>query len=234
MAESSQVLLQATGLGRRIPRLDFDWLFQNVNLEICGGSRIALGGKTGSGKSLLLRSLSQLDVCEAGDIRWKGRSVRGNEVPDWRRLVVYVAQRSAFVDGTVEDNLRWPFSFSVYQDREFDPLRLMQWLTRFGRDGSFLAQPASELSGGERQLVCLLRILQLEPQVLLLDEPTAAMDARTRAVAESVLLEWFQTEPARRAWVLVSHDPDQRKRLCTTMREMTVDGLIESGNDEDC
>jgi putative ABC transport system ATP-binding protein len=87
----------------------------------------------------------------------------------------------------------------------------VHWLERLGRPPSFLDLEASHLSGGEAQLMALLRALQLDPDVLLLDEPTASLDAATTERVEQLLRRWLAEAP--RACLLVSHDGAQLRRL---------------------
>ena len=87
-----------------------------------------------------------------------------------------------------------------------------------------LNHPARELSGGEAQVVAIFRALQLDPQVLLLDEPTASMDAKLTRLMEDLLEKWYKCTPeifpeppgqkAQRAWIWVSHNPEQLTRMC--------------------
>jgi putative ABC transport system ATP-binding protein len=92
------------------------------------------------------------------------------------------------------------------------------WLHHLGRQPSFLTKDAEHLSGGEAQLMALLRALQLEPQVLLLDEPTASLDEGTTLKVESLLKEW-QAE-GERAIVTISHHPDQMARFCDRLLDL--------------
>ena len=85
-------------------------------------------------------------------------------------------------------------------------------LTHLGRDESFLDKPVGELSGGESQLVALLRAVQLDPKVLLLDEPTASLDAEATAAVETLVADWQAESAGARAVVWVSHDTGQAER----------------------
>ena len=90
-----------------------------------------------------------------------------------------------------------------------------------------MQRPAKDLSGGEAQITALLRVLQLEPQVLLLDEPTASLDAELTGRFENLLEKWQKELPdsnsdtanttPQRAWIWVSHNPDQLRRMCRNM-----------------
>ncbi len=192
-------------------------LLDDVSLSIRGGDRIAIVGPTGSGKTLLLRSLAKLDPLDAGEVHWQGTSVRGNNIPKFRSEVIYLHQRPALVEGSVEDNLRQPFALRVHQDKQFNPDRLAELLSSLSRDESFLSRQQRDLSGGESQLTSLLRAIQLDPIILLLDEPTAALDADSTSLVETLVTSWFDEMPLSRATVWVTHDHDQSKRVSTSV-----------------
>src|SRR5437762_1553628 len=101
-ATIEQSLLKACGLGRRKPGSE-DWLLRGVCIEVRPGDRLALTGPSGSGKTVLLRALAYLDPHDEGSIEWKGRPLRADAIPTFRREVVYLHQRTALLDGTVED-----------------------------------------------------------------------------------------------------------------------------------
>jgi putative ABC transport system ATP-binding protein len=204
-------LLEARRLARRHPD-GRRWLLDDVSLAIHPGQRIALAGPSGAGKTLLLRALAMLDPTEAGEIHWRGRRVERGAIPCFRSQAMYLHQRAALIESTVELALERPFSLHVHRHRRFDADRAVTFLERLGRDGSFLEKQARELSGGEIQLVALARALQLEPCVLLLDEPTAALDPATSRAVEDLIDEWVR-ESSDRAVVWVSHDAEQSQRV---------------------
>src|SRR4051794_35711802 len=94
-------LLKACGLGRRKPGSE-DWLLRSVCVEVSPGNRLALTGPSGSGKTVLLRALAYLDPHDEGSIEWKGRLLRSEAIPAFRKEVVYLHQRPALFEGTVE------------------------------------------------------------------------------------------------------------------------------------
>ena len=153
-----------------------------------------LWGPPDQGKTLLLRSLSLLDSLDEGEVRWNGKTHHGSSVPDYRRQVVYLHQRPALWEGTVEANLRRPFQLQLHQARQFDRSQIVNWLAVLGRAESFLDQPQQELSGGETQLVGFLRAIQLDPSVLLLDEPTASLDQETAMAMERLIDLWMAAD----------------------------------------
>jgi putative ABC transport system ATP-binding protein len=204
-------LLDARGLGRRHPS-GIEWLLRDVSLTIGPGDRLAIVGPSAAGKTLLLRALALLDRLDTGKVFWRGKVIAPAEVPDFRRRVIYLHQRPALFEGTIEENLRQPFGLRVHRERRFDLGWIIGRLRSVGRNADFLERSTRDLSGGEGQIVALLRALQLTPLILLLDEPTAALDPETAQAAEQLVAAWL-AEDAARATVWVSHNADQAHRV---------------------
>lgn len=188
-------------------------LLHPTDFALRAGERAVLTGPSGSGKSVFLRALALLDPLDGGAVQWNGHAVPRTAIPRFRRHVAYLRQRPALLDGTVEDNLRYPYSLAVYRDSRFDAARAQALFDAAGRGADFLARPAAELSGGETQIVALVRVLQLDPDVLLLDEPTASLDPDSARAVEALVDAWFADDPSRRATVWVSHDLAQAARV---------------------
>ncbi len=222
-------LLEAEHLSRRHPG-GRGWLLDDVSLAIRAGDRVAICGPSGSGKTLLLRALAALDHTDRGTLWWRGMPVAGKRVPQFRRHVIHLRQRPALFGSTVEESLRQPLRLAVHRGRLFARERILRWLQQLGRGESFLQQPTSELSGGEMQLVALLRALQLDPEVLLLDEPTAALDPATTLLVERLLHRWLSAEGQERAWVWVTHAPEQAGRVSDRQYAMHSGRLQEVPN----
>jgi putative ABC transport system ATP-binding protein len=224
-AKATGVLLAGRDLGRRHPTAE-DWLFRQVELEVGHGDRLALVGPTGAGKSLILRALALLDPLDQGEVLWQGEPIADHAIPTFRGQVLYLQQRSPVVEGSVEDNLRLPFRLQVRKVATYPAERARHLVTSLGRDPSFLQAHTVNLSGGERQMVALLRALLVDPQVLLLDEPSAALDPETTAVVESLVDTWYREAPTARACLWVSHDQDQARRVADRILEVR-DGRLE-------
>ncbi|QEG23750.1 ABC transporter ATP-binding protein [Mariniblastus fucicola] len=198
---------------------DGTWIFRNVSLTVESGNRVALVGPSGSGKSLLLKSLAMLQSVDEGYVEWQREKISGSRVPGFRGEVMYVPQRSADSDGTVEDFLSTPFSFAAHADKTFDRSVALKQIQQLGRGDKFLAKSQRELSGGERQIAAIVRALILAPSLLLLDEPTSAMDGETAAAAEALIDAWCDGEPSR-STVWVTHDRQQAQRVSERVVEM--------------
>lgn len=224
------LLLRGRGIGRRAPNSD-RWLLRDISIDICSGERLAVVGPSGSGKSLLLRALALLDGIDAGEIELRLQHPASRGVPNHRRDVVYLHQRPALFEGTVESNLQKPFSLKIHRNRSYDRDRVLELLRAVGRDDSFLRKTNEQLSGGEAQITALIRAIQLEPAVLLLDEPTAALDQETAAAAERLVNAWLKHGQHARAMVLVSHDLSQAERMSDRVLEIR-DGRLEGNAGE--
>jgi putative ABC transport system ATP-binding protein len=212
MHEKEKPLLKACGLGRRKPGSE-DWLLRGVCIAVRAGDRLALTGPSGSGKTVLLRALALLDPHDEGRIEWGGRSLREEAIPAYRKKVVYLHQRPALFEGTVADNLKHPFTLRAHREKRFDRARVVGILETLKRDETFLEKSSRDLSGGEAQIVALIRCLQLDPTMLLLDEPTAALDRATAEAVEEILYRWQLEAPGERTLIWVSHDLEQAKRM---------------------
>lgn len=206
----SRVLIEVTQAKRSTPETD---LLQPFSLVLLAADRCGVSGPSGSGKTLLLRSLALLDAFDSGELRFQGGKVAGSGVPAYRSRVVLLHQRPTLFEGRVEDNLQRPFTLASHSHRRFDRARVTEYLKTLGRDQSFLDKSGRELSGGESQLVALIRALQLDPQVLLLDEPTAALDDEATTIYEMLVCQWLDQAPDLRALMWVTHDREQAEQI---------------------
>lgn len=200
------------------PRLD------GVDLDIPGVGITVLVGASGSGKSTLLRLLNRLDVVDAGTITWRGTPLEETDVLMHRREVGMVFQRPTVVPGTVLENLRLA-AMDLDEESAVDLSHLVDL------DPSFLDRPADELSGGEKQRVCLARTIATGPAVILADEPTSSLDPAATDVIENLALRLAHPEsPMPIAWVWVSHDPGQCRRLADRVAVLGEGRVLATGN----
>jgi sulfate/thiosulfate transport system ATP-binding protein len=194
-------VIQVSGVTKRFG--DFDAL-RDVSLEVADGSLTALLGPSGSGKSTLLRVIAGLEAPDTGTVRIAGRDATA--VPPQKRGIGFVFQHyAAFKHMTVRDNVA--FGLTVRRRPKADVSAKVDELLRIvGLDGYQRRYPA-QLSGGQRQRMALARALAVEPEVLLLDEPFGALDARVRAE----LREWLRRlhDEVHVTTVLVTHDQEE-------------------------
>lgn len=220
--------MRAEGLRRTV---DGTALLEVSEFRIDARDRIAIVGPTGSGKSLLLRAVSMLDGVDRGVIHFRGRRIGGPHVPRYRSRVIYLHQQPSLGESSVLETLREPFRYRVNRERRFDRDRVVGELRSFGRDANFLSRSCRDLSGGELQLVALLRATGLRPDVLLLDEPTAALDVETTRHVESFVDRWINEPGVSRAFVWVTHDRAQADRVGTRRVEIRGGKIVPGDTD---
>ena len=177
---------------------------RNVNFGIEKGKLIGLLGPSGSGKTTILRMIAGLENPDSGEIIIDGKVV--NDVPASERGIGFVFQNYAlFRYMTVYDNVA--FGLKVQKvDKEKIHARVMELVKLVGLEGLEKRYP-SQLSGGQRQRVAFARALAPNPQVLLLDEPFAAIDAKIRQELRSWLKEMI--EKLGITSIFVTHDQDE-------------------------
>jgi putative ABC transport system ATP-binding protein len=189
-----------------------------LQLAIGAGDHIALQGPSGTGKSVLLRTLALLDAPVRGAVRYRGAPIAPGAVPRYRRAVAYLPQRPTLSGDTVRDALQWPYTFAAHRDHRYDEAAALALTEQAGKTADFLDSTTATLSGGESQVAALIRALLLDPEVLLLDEPTAALDPHSAQIIESLVAQWADAPTTAqdrdpRAYVWISHDPAQAARV---------------------
>ncbi|MGB3123489.1 MAG: ATP-binding cassette domain-containing protein [Pseudomonas sp.] len=200
-------------------------LLQPTDFTLNRADRVSITGASGSGKSVFLRALALLDAPTCGQILWNGQPIVNAQIPHYRSHISYLSQRPALIEGTVEDNLRFPFSLKTLRARSFDLAAVTALLGHAGKTPDFLGKNAGDLSGGESQVVSLIRTLQLNPEVLLLDEPTAALDPTSSRDVEALIEAWFAGDQSR-AYIWVSHDLEQARRMSSVHLQMSA-GVLD-------
>lgn len=196
-------MLKTLNLNRKDGRVE------QVNLTLSPGECLGISGPSGGGKTLLLRALSLLDPSQ-GEIWLMGKKSQDWEIPLYRKTLLYVAQKPVFLDTVVQACLNHPLQFKTHQNSVLEPVR---W-GDLGLDNDFEKKQIRHLSGGEQQKLALIRAIRLKPHILLLDEPTAAMDPQSTLRAEAYILEWLNSDP-QRACIWVSHHNEQLERVST-------------------
>jgi sulfate transport system ATP-binding protein len=199
---------------------DFQAL-EDVSIEVPDGSLTALLGPSGSGKSTLLRAIAGLESLDRGRVQINGTDATSR--PPQKREVGFVFQHyAAFKHMTVFDNVGFGLKIRKWtkpqvSERVHDLLRLVQL------DGLADRYP-SQLSGGQRQRMALARALAVEPQVLLLDEPFGALDAKVR----KDLRTWLRRlhDEVHVTTIFVTHDQEEAMDVAEQLVVMN-DGRVE-------
>ncbi|SNR75471.1 ABC transporter ATP-binding protein [Blastococcus mobilis] len=179
-------------------------VLQGVSFQVPAGSRVALVGPSGAGKSTILALIEGFYPLDGGVVRWAGTDVRELPRAALRARLGYVEQEAPVLAGTIRDNLLLtrPDASDPELWRVLADVGLTEVVRRSPRG---LDVPVGDegvlLSGGERQRLAIARSLLARPDVLLLDEPTASLDARN----EGLLWDTLATASADRALLVVAH-----------------------------
>jgi putative ABC transport system ATP-binding protein len=163
-------------------------------------------GRSGEGKTTLLRTIARLIPFLEGDLLLEDVSWKNIPAVDWRARVAYFHQKPVVFPGTALANLERPFSFHSRRRQSLDVARARDLLDGLLLPKDILSRDALTLSVGEASRVALVRGLMTDPQVLLLDEPTAALDPKSGEALAATLQEWLST--GRRGIIAVAHDKE--------------------------
>lgn len=195
-------------------------------LSVQRGEVLALVGPSGAGKSTLLRLLNFLETPTAGKIVFDGNPLTAEAPLNFARRVTTVFQRPILLNRSVQANI----AFGLQLRGKRDEARVQTVLQQVGLQ-AFANTPARKLSGGEQQRAALARALVLQPDVLLLDEPTANLDPYNVNLIEQIVREQNQTQGT--TVVLVTHNLFQAKRLAHRTGLLLNGQLIEIAPTED-
>ena len=198
----------------------------DVSFELNQGEVLALVGPNGAGKSTLFRLLLQLERADSGRVMLHGRELQSGDLEARRRMSA-VFQHAILFRGTVRDNVAFGLRGLSRAERD---RRVDHALTWFGLDSLARADVRS-LSGGEAQRVALTRALVLEPDVLLLDEPSAGLDVTVRARFMHELQRVARQHA--RGILLITHDPRDAFGLADRIAIMHHGRIVQIGTPTD-
>ena len=200
----------------------------DVSIDIPKGSLTALLGPSGSGKSTLLRSIAGLEQLDSGRVVLAGQDVTW--VSPQRREIGFVFQHyAAFKHLTVRDNVA--FGLQIRKRPKAEIAKKVDELLEIVGLAGFQSRYPAQLSGGQRQRMALARALAVDPQVLLLDEPFGALDAKVRAD----LRTWLRRlhDEVHVTTVLVTHDQEEALDVADRIAVLNKGRIEQVGSPED-
>lgn len=195
----------------------------SVSLEVAEGECLGVIGQSGAGKTTLLRILAGLEELTTGSVSFRGERLSASSSLELRRRATMIFQSPLFLKGDVYTNIAYGLRLRGTPD-DIIKEKVDEGLDRV-RLPSYSGRDARKLSGGEQQRVALARALVLDPEVLLLDEPTSNLDSVNARVVSAVIEE----EAEGRTVVVSTHDLDLIRRLTTRTVHMDVGRVTEVG-----
>lgn len=202
--------------------VDSNRIVDGLSLSIDAGDTVAIVGPSGAGKSTFLRLLDRLAEPTDGSVLLDGTDYRELPPQELRRRVGLVPQSPALREGTVAENVTVG---PRLRGESVPRSRVEELLARLELSG-YADRDAKTLSGGEAQRVAIARTLVNDPDVLLLDEPTANLDDDTRSRVEDLLIDVI--EDVEMTTVFVTHQRSQARRLGERIVEFEDGRVLDS------
>ena len=216
----SEVIIEACSLSRIVGDKaivsDFTYAFERRKIY-------SIIGPSGAGKSSLLRLLCRLDEKTSGEVTFQEVPITETPPCELRRKIGYLFQTPYLLPGTVRDNL-------IYAESDLSEVDINRLLSQVEVEHNLLDRDTGTLSVGQGQRVALGRLLAMEPEVLLLDEPTSSLDPAYTEAIERMIVALVKDIGV--TIIMVTHSPDQALRMGGPTL-LLVDGkLVEQGSSE--
>ncbi len=166
----------------------------DINLHIKSGQTVGIIGGTGSAKSTLVQLISRLYDVTEGSLKVGGVDVREYDLDTLRNQVAVVLQKNVLFSGTIKENLRWG-NKEATDEEMIEACKLSQadeFIERFPEKyDTYIEQCGANVSGGQKQRLCIARALLKKPKILIMDDSTSAVDTRTDALIRKAMAEYI-------------------------------------------
>ena len=164
----------------------------DINLFVASGETLGIIGGTGSGKTSLVQLISRLYDVSEGSVKVGGVDVRDYDIESLRNQVSVVLQKNVLFSGTIKENLRWgdPDATDEDMERICKLSQADEFIQRFpDKYDTYIEQGGTNVSGGQKQRLCIARALLKKPKILILDDSTSAVDTKTDALIRKAFAE---------------------------------------------
>ena len=210
-------------------------VLNGISLCVRRGETLAVLGRSGTGKSVLLRLIIGLEKADSGSVRIHGQDITGlslDQLGEIRMKMGFLFQHAALYDSlTVEQNVMFPLQHHKKEMSTSDQSNLVrQLLAEVGME-SHLEKLPSDISGGMQKRVGLARALALEPDILLLDEPTAGLDPISAGEIDDLILKL--QEEHHMASIVVTHDLNSAKAIADRLALLNEGTVVIEGSFEE-
>jgi D-methionine transport system ATP-binding protein len=199
------------------------YLLRDISFEVNRGDRLSVVGASGCGKTSLLRLLNRLNEPFGGTIYLEGQKFAQVSVVALRQQITLVHQETKLLGMTVREALTYPLKLRNLPPSTSAP-KIAEWVERLQIPQAWLDRTESQLSLGERQWVAIARGLVIQPKILLLDEPTASLDAERSHHLLKVLLEMSQLG---QTILMANHQLDLAKQFSDRVLHLHQGALIQ-------
>ena len=210
-------------------------VLNGISLSLSRGETLAVLGRSGTGKSVLLRLIIGLEKPDSGSVRIHGQDIAGlalDRLGEIRKKMGFLFQHAALYDSlTVAQNVAFPLQHhnkEMSKSEQADRVKTL--LAEVGMEGDLEKMP-SDISGGMQKRVGLARALALEPDILLLDEPTAGLDPISSAEINDLVLKL--QEEHHMASIVVTHDLHSAKTIADRLALLNEGNVVIEGNIEE-
>jgi len=210
-------------------------VLNGVSLSVNRGQTLAVLGRSGTGKSVLLRLIIGLEKPDSGSVQIHGQDLAGlalDRLSEIRKKMGFLFQHAALYDSlTVAENVAFPLEHHRRDMSKSKRTNLVrQLLAEVGMEGNIEKMP-SDISGGMQKRVGLARALALEPEILLLDEPTAGLDPISSGEIDELILKL--QEERQMASIVVTHDLHSAKTIANRLAILNEGDVVIEGTYED-
>lgn len=219
MLKINQLTLKKLINGKEVRLLD------HIDFEMTDGKTIVLLGKSGAGKTSLLRTLAQLEPSYSGSVEYKGQDIQQYSIQQRCRILGYVSQNyNLFPHMTVYQNCAQPLQNVGKEDKS----AILEALSRFNLEPLIDRYP-SALSGGQKQRIAIIRALLMKPNFILLDEPTSALDPENAQLLIDIIAEY---KNQGMGFLIASQDMDFAKRVMEQALFLEKGAILEHSDNE--